>query len=43
MYSSYPVNSTRCRRDGLLRLPAFLDWAKTYMKEQKDIFEVRHS
>ncbi|KAH9997907.1 TBCD protein [Russula vinacea] len=27
------------RRDGLLRLPAFLNWAKTYMKEQKDIFE----
>ena len=37
-----PVNSTHCRRDVLPRLPAFLDWAKTCAKEQKDIFEVRH-
>jgi tubulin-specific chaperone D len=42
MYHAHPVNSIRCRRDGLLRFPAFLDWAKTYAKEQKDIFEVRH-
>lgn len=27
------------RRDVLPRLPAFLDWAKTCAKEQKDIFE----
>jgi hypothetical protein len=40
---SYPVNSTHCRRDVLPRLPAFLDWAKTCVKEQKDISEVHHS
>lgn len=39
---SFPPNSTRCRRDGLPRLPAFLDWTKTRAKEQKDIFEVHH-
>ena len=39
----YPVNSTHHRRDALPRLPAFLDWAKKCAKEQKDIFEVRHS
>ena len=37
------VNSTHCRRDVLLRLPAFLDWAKTCAKEQRDVFEVSHS
>ncbi len=37
---AFPVNSTHCRRDVLLRLPAFLDWAKTCVKEKKDIFEV---
>jgi tubulin-specific chaperone D len=40
---SYPVHSTHYRRDVLQRLPAFLDWAKTCAKEQKDIFEVHRS
>jgi len=40
---SCPVNLTHCRRDVITRLPAFLDWAKTCAKEQKDIFQVHHS
>jgi len=40
---TYQVNSTHCRRDVLPRLPAFLDWATTCAKEQKDIFEVHYS
>lgn len=40
---TYQVNLTHCRRDVLPRLPAFLDWAATCAKEQKDIFEVHHS